>query len=72
MRLYESVFIARQDVSAQHVEALTKDLRVMDATAISLARENDIPILVFSVKESGNFAKAVTGVGEFTVVKNEV
>ena len=55
-----------------YMEALTKDLRVMDATAISLARENDIPILVFSVKEGGNFAKAVTGVGEFTVVKNEV
>lgn len=55
-----------------YMEALTKDLRVMDATAISLARENNIPILVFSVKEGGNFAKAVTGVGEFTIVKNEV
>lgn len=55
-----------------YMEALTKDLRVMDATAISLARENDIPILVFSVKEGGNFAKAVTGVGAFTIVKSEV
>lgn len=51
------------------IEVLTKDLKVMDATAISLARENNIPIVVFSVKDKGNFAKAVKGEGTFTVVK---
>lgn len=52
------------------MDVLTKDLKVMDATAISLARENDIPIVVFSVKEKGNFAKAVASEGEFTIVTN--
>lgn len=51
------------------IEVLTKDLKVMDATAISLARENNIPIVVFSVKDKGNFAKAVKGEGKFTTVK---
>jgi uridylate kinase len=52
------------------MDVLTKDLKVMDATAISLARENNIPIVVFSVKEKGNFAKAVSGKGAFTIVRN--
>lgn len=52
------------------MDVLTKDLKVMDATAISLARENDIPIIVFSVKEAGNFAKAVKSEGKFTLVSN--
>lgn len=54
-----------------YMDVLTKDLRVMDATAISLARENDIPILVFSVKESGNFAKVLQGQGKYTIVSNK-
>ena len=51
-------------------DVLTKDLRVMDATAISLARENNIPIVVFSLKDQGNFAAAVKGEGTFTIVKS--
>ena len=54
-----------------YMEVLTKDLRVMDATAISLARENDIPILVFSIKDRGNFESALNGSGEFTLVGNK-
>jgi uridylate kinase len=53
-----------------YLEVLTKDLKVMDATAISLARENDIPIIIFSVREKGNFAKIVQSQGKFTVVTN--
>lgn len=52
------------------MDVLTKDLRVMDATAISLARENNIPIVIFSVREPGNFAKVVSGEGRCTVVSN--
>ncbi len=52
------------------MDVLTRDLKVMDATAISLARENDIPIVIFSVREQGNFAKVVKGDGRFTVVSN--
>ncbi len=51
-----------------YLDVLTKNLRVMDATAISLARENNIPIVIFSVRETGNFAKVVQGQGKYTVV----
>ncbi len=52
------------------IDVLTKDLKVMDATAVSLARENNIPIVIFSVREKGNFAKVVKGEGKFTEVTN--
>lgn len=53
-----------------YIEVLTKDLKVMDATAISLARENNIPIVVFSVMEEGNFAQVAQSKGKYTVVTN--
>ena len=37
---------------------------------MSLARENDIPIVVFSIREPGNFAKVVKSEGRFTIVTN--
>ena len=64
------------DPNAEHYErisyldVLTKDLKVMDATAISLAKENNIPIVVFSVMEKGNFAEAAQSRGKYTVVTN--
>jgi uridylate kinase len=54
-----------------YLDVLTKDLRVMDATAISLARENSIPVIVFSVRDEGNFAQVVQSKGKFTVVSNQ-
>ena len=51
-----------------YMEVLSKDLKVMDAAAISLARENHIPILVFSVEEPGAFAAIFQGKGHFTTV----
>lgn len=51
-----------------YMECLTRNLRVMDATAISLARENGIPIVVFSIREPGNVARAIAGEGNFTIV----
>lgn len=53
-----------------YIDVLTKDLKVMDATAVSLARENNIPIVVFSVREKSNFAKVIKGEGKHTVVTN--
>jgi uridylate kinase len=67
----------QKDPTAKHfeqisyIDVLTKNLRVMDATAISLARENSIPIVIFSVRKKGNFAAVVKGEGKFTVVSNE-
>jgi uridylate kinase len=51
-------------------DVLARDLQVMDAAAISLARENRIPILVFSIFESGGFADVVQGRGRFTIVED--
>ena len=51
-----------------HLEVLARDLKVMDAAAISLARDNNIPVIVFSVHEKGSFAKVLQGAGEFTIV----
>jgi len=52
-------------------EVLAQDLKVMDASAISLSRENGIPILVFSIHNSGAFADVVAGKGRFTVIREE-
>jgi uridylate kinase len=52
-------------------DVLTRDLQVMDAPAISLARENRIPILVFSIFESGGFARVVRGEGRYTIIDGE-
>ena len=51
-----------------YLEVLTRDLQVMDASAISLARENHIPILVFSIFENGGFAEVVQGEGRYTII----
>jgi uridylate kinase len=54
-----------------YLEVLSRDLQVMDASAISLARENRIPILVFSIHHSGAFADVVSGKGLFTIIREE-
>ena len=51
-----------------YLEVLSRDLKVMDASAISLARENDIPIIVFSLHEAGALAGIVSGRGVCTVI----
>ena len=51
-----------------YLDVLSRDLQVMDASAISLARENRIPILVFSIHNSGGFADVVSGKGLFTII----
>lgn len=52
-------------------EVLAKDLKVMDAAAIALARENKMPILVFSLHNKGAFAKVLAGEGVFTLVTED-
>ncbi len=52
-------------------DVLAKDLRVMDASAIALARESDIPILVFSISDDGAFANVIRGQGRFTKIANK-
>ena len=55
--------------SLTYMQVLTEDLRVMDAAAVSLARENAIPILVFSIETPGEFQRVVKHEGRFTVVR---
>ena len=51
-----------------YMQVLTDDLRVMDASAIALSRENNIPILVFSIETPGEFERVVKHAGRFTIV----
>ena len=51
-----------------YLDVLSRDLKVMDASAISLARENGIPILVFSLQTSGALADIVAGDGTYTLI----
>ncbi|MGB0682808.1 MAG: UMP kinase [Magnetovibrionaceae bacterium] len=49
-------------------EVIKRDLKVMDTSAIALARENNVPILVFDLHQEGAFAGVIKGQGTFTVV----
>jgi uridylate kinase len=51
-----------------HQEALEQDLRVMDSTAFALARENRMPIIVFSIREPGAIAAVLRGEARATIV----
>ncbi len=49
-------------------DVLARDLRVMDATAVSLCRENNIPILVYSNQDTGMLATVLSGGGTYTLI----
>ncbi|MGC6518036.1 MAG: UMP kinase [Candidatus Puniceispirillaceae bacterium] len=57
--------------SLNYMEVLSRDLKVMDASAISLARENNIPIVVFSITESGGFDAVLKHEGPYTIVEEQ-
>ena len=67
----------KKDLKAKRFEKigfadiLKNDLRIMDPAAITLARDNDIPVVVFSIREAGNVAKVLAGEGLFTIVEKE-
>ncbi len=62
---------ARRYDRLSYLDVLSRDLQVMDSSAISLARENRIPILVFSIHNPGGFADVVNGKGLFTIITEE-
>ena len=49
-------------------EVLDKDIKVMDQTAITLMRENNLPVIVFSLKEKGNLEKVLSGTGKYSII----
>ncbi len=53
-----------------YMDVLSKDLKVMDASAVSLSRENEIPIVVFSIQDSGGFMQVLQGKGACTIVQD--
>jgi len=59
---------ARRFERLSHQEAFDRDLKVFDATAFALARDNRMPIIVFSIQEPGAVAAVLDGKGRFTIV----
>jgi uridylate kinase len=51
-------------------EAIGRNLKVMDASAVALCRDNKIPIVVFSIREKGNLARVLAGGGVQTIVQD--
>ncbi|HXV73288.1 MAG TPA: UMP kinase, partial [Sphingomonadales bacterium] len=61
---------AKRFKTLRYHDVLAKDLKVMDASAITLCRDNRIPIVVFSIHEKGGFARALKGEGRFTIIRD--
>lgn len=61
---------ARYD-TLTYSEVLARDLRVMDGAAIALARDNDIPVIVFSIEEPGNLMRVLRGDAHCTIIQRE-
>jgi uridylate kinase len=65
----------KKDPSAKRYEhlsfgrVLADDLKVMDASAVALCRDNDIPIVVFNIRETGSLSKVLTGQGTATTIR---
>ena len=62
---------ARRYESVTFNQVLSDDLKVMDASAVALCRDNNIPIVVFNVREQGNLVRVLDGGGTATIVQNE-
>ncbi|MGD9535776.1 MAG: UMP kinase [Alphaproteobacteria bacterium] len=60
---------AKRYDSLTFLDVLARDLKVMDASAISLARDNNIPIVVFSIRQAGGLAAVLAGKGPHTVIR---
>lgn len=67
----KKVATAKRYESLSFNTVLSDNLKVMDASAVALCRDNNIPIVVFSIREQGNLAKVLAGEGISTIVQNE-
>lgn len=65
----------KKDAAAVHysevsyAEVLARDLKVMDGAAVALARDNGIPVIVFSIDEPGNLERVLKGTAKSTIVR---
>jgi uridylate kinase len=62
---------AKRYESVPFNRVLADDLKVMDASAVALCRDNNIPIVVFNIREQGNLVRVLGGEGTATIVQNE-
>ena len=60
---------AKRYESVDYDTVLADNLKVMDASAVALCRDNAIPIVVFSIREQGNLARVLAGQGTQTIVQ---
>ena len=67
----KKVLTAKRYESVSFSRVLSDNLKVMDASAVALCRDNNIPIVVFNIREQGNLAKVLAGQGTATIVRNE-
>ena len=65
----KKVATAKRYDTVSYDEVLAKNLKVMDASAIALCRDNHIPIVVFNIRQHGNFAAVLAGEGVSTLVQ---
>lgn len=54
-----------------HMDVLQRDLKIMDPAAVSIARDNNIPVVVFNIREGGSFKRVVCGEGMYTIVRKK-
>ena len=62
---------AKRYKTVDYNTVLAEDLKVMDASAVALCRDNKIPIVVFSIREKGNLARVLRGEGVQTIVQQQ-
>lgn len=62
---------AKRFETVSYDKVLADNLKVMDASAVALCRDNAIPIVVFSIREPGNLARVLAGEGVQTIVQGE-
>ncbi len=61
---------AKKINTISYSDYLNKDIKVMDATAISLAKDRSLPIIIFSILKSSNIIDIVNGTGSYSIIKN--
>jgi uridylate kinase len=52
----------------KYIDVIKQDLRVMDQTSITLAKDNKLPVIVFSIKEENALQEVISGRGKFTII----
>lgn len=62
---------AKRYESLTYYDVLARDLKVMDASAIALARDSKIPVIVFSIHEDDAISRVVSGEGKYTIIRDE-